>query len=65
MHNYLRKLFINHLVEFISYLRVEGYEVILVVGINKNSIDGRLNKALYQVGLIEVLDSLAIIHELP
>ena len=47
MYNCLRKLFINHLVEFISQLRAEGYEVILAVDINENSVDSRLNKALH------------------
>ena len=45
-HNYSRKLFIDHLVNFISQLRAEEYNVILVVVTNENSIDRKLNKAL-------------------
>ena len=46
-HDCPRKLFINHLVDFISYMRAEGHEIILTVDINENSIDGRFNKALH------------------
>ena len=53
MHNCPRKIFIEYLVKFISQLRAEGHEIILVADINNNSIDSRLNKALHQVGLIE------------
>ena len=46
IHNCTRKLFIEHLVSFISQLRAKGYKIILVVDINKNSVDRKLNKDL-------------------
>ena len=47
------KLFINHLVQFISQLRAEGYKVALTMDTNENSVDRKLAKALQQIGLIE------------
>jgi len=53
MYDYPRKLFIKYLVHFISQLRAEGNEIILVADMKKNSIDRKLNKALQQIRLIE------------
>ena len=46
MHNCLRKLFIKHLVYFISQLRAKEHKVILAVDTNEISADKKLNKAL-------------------
>ena len=53
MHDCPRKLFIKYLVNFMSNLRAQGYEVIIVVDMSKNSVDSKLNKVLHQVSLIE------------
>jgi len=46
MHNCTRKLFVNHLVYFISQLKAERHDIILAVDTNKNSADRNLTKAL-------------------
>ena len=38
IHAYPRKLFVDHLIKFITDLRVSRHEVILAADINKNSI---------------------------
>ena len=53
MHKHPRKLFIDHLIQFIIKLKLEGYKVALAADANENSVDRKLSKALKQIGLIE------------
>ena len=49
-----KKLFVDHLIKFITDLRVGRYKVILAIDMNKNSIKGSLLVALQWIGLTEV-----------
>ena len=48
-----RALFIDHLVAFIRELRESGHEVILAADVNEHSVNGKLSKALQQLGVME------------